>query len=494
VRRQGVLIYKKTDLTTNSFLIPSALSAGNYTFRVMATRKITGRPTDTVNGNWSPTAAFTVGKATVSPQTTTLTVSGAPTQGTFQLSLRASINGGQTHFTSAIPYNTTAAKLQAAIRAVPGYANVIVTSVTGIPGSVHTIQFRGINGPVSLNVVNDTTSATFTTKITQQPQLSVPGRTEVTGFAGQPVGDTLTHKQFPIISWRAVDKALSYEVWINKTLPNTSYVRTTTTENYYRLETAIPNGTYVVWIRATGPSGMTSQWSLPFTFTAASIPTILTPAAGSTTAVSPLITWTPIQGAASYLVNIRRVAGGAYFEQETPVTPDGGGVLATNLQTALPSGTYRAWVKAVLADGTELGWSSYVEFTLTATDAELNPQLEPELFASLRISDRSVSSVDHPTAKPAERTQPVRRITDNTDESSRHATLAESRADLRQTTSQPVSDGLLAQPEYNVSSNGSFSLAWPLVSTSATAAADPAELESLQNLAADCDNAEWWTS
>lgn len=494
------LVVNQTKLTTTTYTVPFNLANGTYTISVQAIREITGKPALTVIGNFSTPVDYRVGKPTVISQLTRVTISGAPTSGTFQLSLRSTINGGAVQRTAPIPYNATAAQLQAAIRAVPGYSLVLVQSATGIPGSVHNIDFRGVASAVTVSVLNNTTGGTLAVSITRQVQLTVPGGTtvftpaaEATNLAAQ----TVTHDPFPTISWQEVDSAREYEVWIQRGTSTVPYILTRSTTSEWQFTSVIPRGDYIVWVRAYGPSGMRTGWSAGYSFHATGgMPEILIPANNSANGLTPTITWTPIQNAASYTIHFTKNDGTVIVDTIAPV----GGVLASSYNANLTAGGWRIWVRAILADGSALAWSVPIQITVAAVVPVGTPELEPA------IETQIVSSAVRPEAAREHRrdvaatTSAAPQAETSSDSNHTDAQIHDEAAQDREAAVTTIdSERDLKATAVLTSQTSEFTEALffsAAVSSSPNAAEIQKSLEdvALKSLAAECENAEWWNA
>lgn len=466
------ILYRRTALTTNSFQIPADLADGNYIFWVRAIRTVPNRPDATVIGNWSSAAEFFIGQKTYVPQVSTLAVEGAPTSGTFRLSVLTSAAGTAWQQTTALPYNATAAQVQAALRQLKAFSAVTVSTTGGVPGWLHTITFNGINAPVALNVVDSTTTATFKVQITRPVSAVMNGRTTITGPVGQDVGgvNTVTDER-PTVTWQAVDKAVRYEVWVDRKGAASPYMLDNSPVNSYTFPNTLPAGDYTVWVRAFSSTGTTCKWSLPFQFTATGgKPLILSPADNSPVGANPTITWTPIASAASYEIWIAWVGVDFdyYVQGDIPLAEH-------TVTAALPAGTYRVWVRAILADNTALAWSDPITLTVAETergrpdaDAQLYQltALTPALRQRRLQAETGPSPAD--TADPTAETAPSATAT---------ITVAEhpmAEADAAEVPA-PLPVQSSAQPE-------------SLLPVDAVQLPEAA----ISSLAEDCQAAEWW--
>lgn len=91
----------------------------------------------------------------------TIVVTGPPTAGTFSISWTSPAS--KTYVTDPLPYNATAAQIQAALRRFPGLGSITVSSTGTSPLFTHTITFVGQAGNVSqVSITNSTTGGTYT--------------------------------------------------------------------------------------------------------------------------------------------------------------------------------------------------------------------------------------------------------------------------------------------------------------------------------------------
>ena len=135
----------------------------------------------------------------------------------------------------------------------------------------------------------------------------------------------------------------------------------------------------MVWIRAISTTGSVTEWSSPYSFNSTGgAPVITSPGGGDNVVPIPDITWTPVNGAKSYNIQIAWLGVDFTYIQTVGIT------LPTFAPTdPLPTGAYRVWVQAVTEDGTTLPWSSPVNFTIVSNDIESTTGEIPELLAVL---------------------------------------------------------------------------------------------------------------
>lgn len=393
-----------------SFQIPKDLPIGNYVLWVRAKLRTVGKRD--VVGIWSSRAEFSTVTTSIQPQVSTITVAGAPVSGTYQLRLTPDARNAVPQLTATLPYNATAAQVQTAIRALPGFGSVAVSSVGTSPNFMHTLRFIGVNTAVLIEVVNNSTTATLTVATTSFPTPIAEMRPIVTGPIGvdtnNPAVTTVTDAR-PTISWTAIDGAARYEIWVDRTAGPARYLLTTSTTTSYTLESDIAPGDYWVWVRAVSNTGVLTRWSTPYKFTATGgAAIILTPTAGSTNGASPTITWTPVGGAAAYEIWIAYLGLSPEYIRETDLP-----LTSFTPLNPLPAANYRVWVRAILADGTTLRWSKSVDFTVASVESE-NADEDTLLTSVGRLFDGSATDSGRPASDSSE-TRPESWEQSNTD-------------------------------------------------------------------------------
>ena len=95
------------------------------------------------------------------PEIQTLTVTGSPTAGFYFITWESP--DGITHTSEAIAYNGDGAAVQAALRGIPGFESVEVSTTGTSPNYVHEITLTGVAGNVNtIAVINHTTGGTLT--------------------------------------------------------------------------------------------------------------------------------------------------------------------------------------------------------------------------------------------------------------------------------------------------------------------------------------------
>ena len=162
--------------------------------------------------------------------------------------------------------------------AVPGAASyeVYVLSINGNFKALHQKNIAGTTftwptlpaGPYRYWV--RTTGAT----IWSNPvDIDTSGRTNVL----TPIGSTTAVR--PVISWRPVDEAVRYELWVNRLgVQDKIIYQTGLTSTSFTPTFNLPSGNYRVWVRAVS-STLTAPWSVPVDFTIVNVDRTVEPQA-----------------------------------------------------------------------------------------------------------------------------------------------------------------------------------------------------------------------
>ncbi|MFM7055778.1 MAG: LEPR-XLL domain-containing protein [Planctomycetota bacterium] len=353
--------YAKTTVTTRG-------TAPNLTFSLVMPQR-NGQITVTALSELSPGSITNT--ANMNPritQTTSVGVSGTPTSGTFQLRFTRPGATGKTETTAALPVNASADVVQAAIRALPGYKNVSVSSRGTAPNLTYNLLLPELGDRVAVAVISALTPGT----------VAVTGNDYVTGVYGlaapptqfstsiRPVITPLPTAQIytsekPTITWNKIDRVAVYRVWVERNAATSVFLKTESPTNSFTFPDKIPAGGYFFWVQAVSTTGELSQWSEPYQFTATGgAPVVLTPANGSTT-INPLpeFSWLAVPEATTYEIQVALI--GVKFDF---ITQSGITTTSFTPNNPLTAGTYRYWIRAVLADGTKLPWSTPSTFTV----------------------------------------------------------------------------------------------------------------------------------
>jgi len=358
-------IYSARYLTTTSYQIPALLADGNYVFWVRAKRL---------------------------HQVTEIKLTSTPTSGSYQIVLTTFGKEGTTQQTSPISYNATAAEIKAAVVALKGFEKADVVGTNSGPNVTYLLQIPQTSGQVNVNVVGSIDPGTLTHVTRYLPEVvgvwslrsdfSTIPLPVVTGPVGignaDPASRTVTAAR-PTIEWTRIDKAARYDIWVERSDGRSPFLQTTSSANSYQFTQNIAAGKYSVWVRAVSTTGEMTGWSPEYKFTATGgVPIITRPAENDNVLAIPTITWTAVAEAKNYDIWIAWVG-----EDSDYIRTSGIALTSFSPTDPLPAGSYRVWVRAVKSDGTPLGWSAPVNFSVTSIDVDQQSNDVPELLAAL---------------------------------------------------------------------------------------------------------------
>ncbi|MCA9034989.1 MAG: hypothetical protein KDA91_07665 [Planctomycetaceae bacterium] len=460
-----------------SFQIPDTLNANDYVFWVRPHLIVTEGAGASVVGVWSARTEFATANTTVSPQTTTVTVSGNPLSGYYRLNVTPVVPGARTLSTSNLAFNATGAQIQAALRRLTGFGAVTVSSVNdgpNLPETInnytHTIRFTGVSTPVAVTVTNGTDTGAFAVRQTEAATTVIKARPRITGPLGDDTtqaGETVVYEARPTVTWARIDQAARYEVWIGTSASSTPYIQTAVSENWYTFEQNLVPGRYTAWVRAVSATGAMSLWSESFSFTASGgITQITSPAEGESVTGNPTINWISIPGAQSYDVWISAIGVNFRYIQDYGITTN-----SYQPTFVLPTGNYRVWVQAIDSSGNGLGWSNAVNFAVASVESPIE---STELLLTAVATHLKTGEL-LPTTRPSSvevEEQPIHRTVAAADGhlvSSDHVTAPSENAES-QTGHRVVQEG----------SDGD-----PLV-------VSLSDEKDLAVLAENCEKTEWW--
>jgi hypothetical protein len=158
-----------------------------------------------------------------------------------------------------------------------------------------------------------------------------------------------------------------YELWVNQAGGTEKIIyKNALTTNSFTATTALPNGTYDVWVRPLAADGEAGLWSLGYRFQMDYRvgPVTFSPV-GVTTDTTPTFTWQAIDGAANYDLFVNNTTTGVSQVIRRIVAQVNG---VTNItytsSTALKAGNYRWWVQAINSAGARTAWSSSRDFQI----------------------------------------------------------------------------------------------------------------------------------
>ena len=114
---------------------------------------------------------------------------------------------------------------------------------------------------------------------------------------------------FPVISWQPLAGAVKYDVWIDRVdVPTAQILRNTNVTGTSLTPTTLPQGLCRVWVRGLAADGIDGAWSARQDFSSEQIP-VITALLNPTFDTTPTVTWSAVNGAASYELYVRSING-----------------------------------------------------------------------------------------------------------------------------------------------------------------------------------------
>ncbi|MDA1230508.1 MAG: hypothetical protein O2856_07025, partial [Planctomycetota bacterium] len=211
----------------------------------------------------------------------------------------------------------------------------------------------------------------------------------------QPVGGG-TFDRTPTFTWTSIKGATNYDVWVGDATTRAIVIR-----NQFVQGTSLtalqdmPVGEYRIWVRAQNDS-VFSAWSVPTEFSVG-LPPEFTSAKTVGTPAKPQFTWTTIAGTETYELWVTNITANVRVIHHTTLTKT-----TYTSATALPAGTYRAWVRAVGTMGEVTAWSSPITLVIAASgasDGSLDA-FRTVVLPSRSIDDGTLTPEDSPTERP----------------------------------------------------------------------------------------------
>ena len=189
----------------------------------------------------------------------------------------------------------------------------------------------------------------------------------------------------PGLEWRTLAGAAHYDIWVSDSrTPNVAVFskRTNSNTETFTLDQDLPDGTYRFQVRGVAADGMRGAWSQVNVFTIDTTTEIQQITQQFT--LRPRIEWEVVLGATAYDVYVTPLKPGSAPIQSQVSALDSSALISTN---NLASGDYRAWVRAVAADGSRGPWSAFRNFSAGAALHVESSTYEPtpQSFAWLTI-------------------------------------------------------------------------------------------------------------
>ncbi|MBL8816678.1 MAG: hypothetical protein JNL58_11660 [Planctomyces sp.] len=171
-----------------------------------------------------------------------------------------------------------------------------------------------------------------------------------------------TFNRRPTFSWSLVAGAVTYDfVLRNRNTGVNVYSESGLSGRTFAPDEDLPDGPYRWWVIARSATGFVSQTSDPVNFYVGGRPDLLSPS-GTASSSTPTFVWTQVTVAISYDLQVDRI------DVSTSKIINQSGILLNSFSTttALPAGTYRAWVRAVSNTNEKSPWSAPVDFTIAS--------------------------------------------------------------------------------------------------------------------------------
>ena len=362
------IVVNQTNLTSTFFTQPSELGLGRYTYQIRAVNTPSNSSATQVVSNYSPVYEFVITQPPVITAPALTTFSNHPT------------------ITWVNPPNSEKSEIW--VDEVGGQSQFL--RVFDIAGTSYTPNEKlfGIGTYrvwVRTHSNTDNPATTADERELSDWSLARTFRVSTPPVVVGPVGRTGATR--PTLSWQSVLGALNYEVWIdNNTVPvRNLFASQTPNPNRginslsYTVPADLPIGQYTFWVRANNASGVTSNWSVPKSFSVVTAPVLSGPSQ-ATLNVRPTFAWTNQMttldsrptGAARY--EFRLYATNFTNTSEVELTAFRQTNLTTNtytIPTNLPFGGYRAYVRSIANGNTATGaastttnWSSVLYFVV----------------------------------------------------------------------------------------------------------------------------------
>jgi len=304
-------------------------------------------------------------------QVTDVAVSGNPESGTFTLTLKTPGKTPVTQVSDAIPFNATATAVQSVLRKLPGFETVTVRSqgTLGLNGTVrYSLVIPQLVNPVEVTVQSTLNQGTVVVErsrtspeVVGQWSSTATITTDNVPRVQVPLSTVYTSKT-PTIVLSRVDQAARYDIWVERHLATSVFLKTTSASNEFTFPADLPAGRYTFYARAVSVRGELSRWSDAYNFTCTGgAPVIVDPANNSSSANPlPQIRWESVKEAKTYEIMIALIGKNFNFLRQSGLS---GNTFSPN--EPLNAGEYRVWVRGVTADDKTLPWSDPVNFTIT---------------------------------------------------------------------------------------------------------------------------------
>ena len=263
------------------------------------------------------------------------------------------------------------------------------TPVSDLPLGRYYVWIRGIAA--------DGTAATWSTRI-EFLILQPPTVTQ---------GQNSTFDRTPTFGWNSLSGAVKYEVFVrNQTTGATTLYQKDIVALSFTPTSPLPDGPYRWWAVGISAQNIRSLWTTAIDFYVGG-KTSLTAPVGSISSTKPTFQWRPVDGVARYDLFVNRDGGQAQIIRQQNLT----GVSFTPT-TSLPTGVYRAWIRAFSSSGEAGIWSDFVTFTIAHADSSIDSALNVVMPVSL-LSNLTFRLAPENQKRIEEKASPQTDTTDN---------------------------------------------------------------------------------
>jgi hypothetical protein len=170
--------------------------------------------------------------------------------------------------------------------------------------------------------------------------------------------------------WNPLSESpVSYDFQLRNRNTGAVVINSTNMEtNFYTPLSDLADGPYRWWVRAKLPGNIDTLWSAPTDIFIGGRTDVLAPT-GSTSDTTPTFSWRPVTGAARYELWVVRNNSTVVINKTDNTTT------SYTPTTALATGNYRVWVRAVSTENQFAPWSLPVSFAIAANNGLPQQQL-----------------------------------------------------------------------------------------------------------------------
>lgn len=343
---RGNVILAKTGLTVTSFAQPTQLVEDSYSIRVRAVNS------ENEFSEWSDVVTFTI-DVPLPAIPRMLRPIGDITESfpTFEWTADANSSNFSLWVNSVTPTG------QQRVIYRTDYSGTTYVHFDPLPDGVYRAWVKATNTVGESSAWSAFVDFTIDAPIPAVPKISAP--------------ISVTTSVNPRIIWNAVEGAAKYDLWVNNlTTGVAQYIRRESISRLtpYYDPPALPQGSYLAWVRAANGNNEFSAWSSSYLFTVDILPPGTPKILGPTgpivnltiTTANPTFKWTAVDRAVKYDLWVNNVTTGQFQIIRQQNLTETQYVALDNL----PQGNYRAWVRGINSANEVGEWSNTYVFTL----------------------------------------------------------------------------------------------------------------------------------